>query len=226
MRVLYDYRSRLSGALLADQLKDVDGPDLNWGYPRGGAINQDDAIKLASNKRLALKTMAEAGVPTPRMFTVMFENVTGNTLAKPVIGRPDRHKGGSGFYFCRTMAGVNRAKAKGATHFLEFIPEAREFRVHVAFGKSIKIAEKIGNGNRKSFKRGAEFVYPDFNHKKSLRRYAKQAVASLGLDFGAVDILYKDDKYYVLEVNTAPSLTSASDVIDRYVKAFKEANNV
>lgn len=216
MIVHYDYRSRLSGALLADRLKDIDGPDINWGYPRGGAINSDQAIRLASNKRQALQAMIEAGVPTPRLFTNAI------VLDTPVIGRPDSHKAGSGFYFCRTEAGVRRAIRKGATHFLEFIPKAREFRVHVAFGRSIKIAEKIGDGNRKSFKRGAEFVYPDFDHKKSLRRYAKQAVASLGLDFGAVDILYKDGKYYVLEVNTAPSLTSASDAIDRYVKAFKE----
>ena len=45
---------------------------------------------------------------------------------------------------------------------------------------------------------------------------------SLGLDFGAVDVIYKDGKWYVLEVNTAPNLTSQSDVLDRYVKAFKE----
>lgn len=216
MNILYDYQSRLSGALLADRLKHVDGPDINWGYPRGGAINSDSAVRLASNKRLALLHMAQSGVSTPTIW------IGRPALTTPVIGRPDRHKAGSGFYFCRTEAGVRRAVRKGATHFLEFIPEAREFRVHVAFGKSIKIAEKIGEGNRKSFKRGAEFVYPDFDHKKSLRRVAKQAVASLGLDFGAVDILYKDDKYYVLEVNTAPSLTSNSDAIDRYVKAFKE----
>ena len=54
---------------------------------------------------------------------------------------------------------------------------------------------------------------------------AIQAVNLLDLDFGAVDIIYKDDEFYVLEVNTAPSLTSNSDILERYVKAFKEHNN-
>lgn len=230
MHVHYSYRSRLSGALLQQALEDIPGLSINWGYPRGGEVNQDSAIEAASNKRIALQIMYEAGVPTPRVFTDRFESLgvyrrngrTEELLAYPIIGRPDHHKGGSGFYFCRTMKGVRRALRKGATHFVEFIPDAREFRVHIVNGKSIKIAEKIGGGNRKNFKHGAYFAYPNFDHKKSLRRIAKQAVMSLGLDFGAVDILYKDEQYYVLEVNTAPALTSASDTLERYIRAFKE----
>lgn len=232
MHVHYDYRSRLSGALLEQALRDTPGKSINWGYPRGGNINLDGAVKRASNKRVALEVMQEAGVPTPTLYLTSPNTPTGALVdvdtggyvipSFPVIGRPDHHKSGSGFYFCRTLKGIARAKRKGATHFIEFIPEAREFRVHIVNGKSIKIAEKIGGGNRKNFKHGAYFAYPDFDHKKSLRRIAKQAVMSLGLDFGAVDILYKDENYFVLEVNSAPSLTSASDTLDRYVRAFKE----
>lgn len=223
MQVLYSSRSRFSGALLEEALADVDGPSINWGYPRGGEVNKDDAIRLASNKRLALEAMREAGVSTPAVYKKgELEGMADSGLMPIVIGRPDHHKGGSGFYFCRTIKGVRRAVRKGATHFIEFIPNAREFRVHIVNGKSIKIAEKMGEGNRKNFKHGAYFAYPDFGHKKSLRRIAKQAVMSLGLDFGAVDILYKEGNWYVLEVNTAPSLISQSDVFERYVRAFKE----
>ena len=40
------------------------------------------------------------------------------------------------------------------------------------------------------------------------RNQAIAAVRSLGLDFGAVDVLYREreDKAFVLEVNTAPGL--------------------
>lgn len=230
MQVRYSYRSRFSGLVLSQALADVDGPSINWGYPRGGELNRNQAVQLASNKRMALYTMLKAGVPIPAIFfTVEFDsglavfNIESALKAgKPFIGRPDSHKAGSGFYFCRTIKGVRRAIRKGATHFLEFIPDAREFRVHIVNGKSIKIAEKLGGGNRRNFNHGAYFAYPDFDHKKSLRRVAKQAVMSLGLDFGAVDLLYKDGQFYVLEVNTAPALTSASDVLERYVTAFKE----
>jgi len=97
-----------------------------------------------------------------------------------------------------------RTKA-AATHFMEYINIEREFRVHVVNGKSIKISEKIGGGNHS---RGAKFSYPhDFNHKKTLRRVSRAAVAALGLDFGAVDVIYSGEKFYVTEVNSAPALT-------------------
>ena len=40
-----------------------------------------------------------------------------------------------------------------------------------------------------------------------LRTTAEHAVEALGLDFGAVDIMYHENTFYVLEVNTAPGLT-------------------
>ena len=41
-----------------------------------------------------------------------------------------------------------------------------------------------------------------------MRFAAKQAIAALGLDFGAVDVMYriKDKCPYILEVNSTPSL--------------------
>ena len=51
---------------------------------------------------------------------------------------------------------------------------------------------------------------------------ALKAVAALGLDFGAVDIMYnaRENKYYVLEVNTAPGL--AGTTLEGYAKRFRE----
>jgi len=126
--------------------------------------------------------------------------------------------------------GIRRAKRLGASHFLKYIDHAREFRVHVVNGQSIKVSEKILTGTsqmRRNHRFGAISVYPhDFDHKKTLRKVAKQAVECLGLDFGAVDILYKDGVFYLLEVNTAMCLTDPqSDTLDRYVKAFTNENS-
>jgi glutathione synthase/RimK-type ligase-like ATP-grasp enzyme len=53
---------------------------------------------------------------------------------------------------------------------------------------------------------------------------AIKAVAALGLDFGAVDvILGRDGQFYVLEVNTACGLEERT--ADKYVEAFKEMLN-
>jgi D-alanine-D-alanine ligase-like ATP-grasp enzyme len=48
------------------------------------------------------------------------------------------------------------------------------------------------------------------------------AIKSLGLDFGAIDMIYNErrNQYYVLEVNTACGLTGTT--LDKYVEVFKE----
>jgi len=214
MKVYYGHKTRYSGRILERALANVEGEDVNWGYPViEDAINPSEAIRLASNKRVALTLMAAQGVPVPEFTTDL-----------PAVARPDKHFGGSGFFLCQTFDDVLWADEHGATHLLAFIEGGREFRVHVAFGKSIKVAEKIGgNPLIRNFKHGSKFMYPqNFEHKKTLRKLAKRAVRVLGLDFGAVDIIWKDGKWYVLEVNTAPSLTSNSDVLDRYIKAFTD----
>jgi D-alanine-D-alanine ligase-like ATP-grasp enzyme len=53
-----------------------------------------------------------------------------------------------------------------------------------------------------------------------LKSIAIQAINALSLDFGAVDIIYNqhENKYYVLEINTAPAL--AGTTLDSYVSAI------
>lgn len=214
MKVYYGRKSRKSGRLLQEALRGIEGPSINFGYQREGEINPSHAIYLASSKRRALEVMAKAEVPTPTLNGDRF----------PVVARPDKHRAGKHFWLCWNREELNEAYNLGATHHLKFIEGGREFRVHVAFGKSIKLVEKIGGDPViKNHAYGSQFMYPhNFSHKKSLRKWARKAVESLGLDFGAVDVIYKEGKFYVLEVNSAPSLTSENDTLGRYVRAFVE----
>jgi hypothetical protein len=194
------------------------GPPINLGWsdtPYVDCINKPDAVATAANKRIALWTLEAAGVPTL---------LVGDTFPPdifPVVGRPDYHREGRHFYVCSDYDQVWKASLRQrpvATHFQRLIVPDHEFRVHIVHGQSIKISEKFGGGNHAA---GASFHYPhDFHHKKTLRRTAKAAVAALGLDFGAVDVLWKDQPY-VLEVNSAPGLSDPhSDTLTRYVDAF------
>ena len=67
-------------------------------------------------------------------------------------------------------------------------------------------------------------MYPQPDaHKRTLRRIAKQAVAAVGLELGAVDILthaHEDTgpEHYVLEVNSAPGFQAELDTVDKYVQ--------
>ena len=53
-----------------------------------------------------------------------------------------------------------------------------------------------------------------------VRAQSVAAVRSLGLDFGAVDVVERQNKAYVLEVNTAPGLVGTT--LEKYVDAIRE----
>lgn len=230
MRVHYGRASKPSGQALARALAErgYGGQHINFGYGASrSALNSPQAIANATNKRRALQLMAEAGVPIPRPLAGdQYCNMRSDEF--PIVGRPDKHCQGRGFWYCRTQADIHKAlrgtrRKAAATHFMEFIEADHEFRVHIINGESIKISEKFGSeALTRNHAHGVRFGYPhDFNHKKTVRRVAKEAVEALGLDFGAVDVLWADGKPYVLEVNTAPCLTDNwSDTLERYAEAF------
>ena len=228
MQVLSSRKSRLSGDTLEAALRDAgyDGPQICWGYSgvstiTSGMLNLPGAVALATNKRLALIAMTRAGVPTllidPRGITEW-----------PVVARPDHHHAGRFLRICEDYSQLchhmrprlGRGRKAQCTHVQRYLGSAREFRVHVVNGLSIKISEKIGESGNHST--GAVFTSRiEDGHRVTMRGIAKDAVAALGLDFGAVDLMYRDGQFYVLEVNTAPCLTDPnSDTLARYVRAF------
>lgn len=193
--VRYTKKSRPSGELLNERLLEerYDGPEIIFGR--------------RNNKREALETFRANGIKIPR-FTYDCPDYR-------AVGRPDFHSKGRWMYF---KGDVQRRKHP-ATHWLEWIDVKREFRVHVVDGKSIKLSEKFPVGN---FKEGESFFryVDDCDFKSELRDLAKQAVEALEFEFGAVDIIYDGVHCYVLEVNSAPCLTTKSDTLERYVQAF------
>lgn len=199
----------------------------------GRMLNSREMIQAGSNKKQARRRFADAGVPAPLLF------LTGAQVTKenlPVVGRTSYHRKGEGFWFCRTLRDVQRAAQEGATHFMEFVPNTREYRVHT-FVKakhwgaaaterqpehyaSIKISEKVWTGDgepdpdepQKNHDFGWSFRAPQNRREEEINvvRYAaKQAIASLGMDFGAVDVMYRlgNKLPYVLEVNSTPSMS-------------------
>lgn len=204
-------------------------------------INNREMVRTSSNKKQARRTFAEAGIPAPKLF-LRAADIAEKDL--PVVGRTSYHKKGQGFWFCRTLAEVQRAVRAGATHFLEFVPNTREYRVHTfikprALGQeerepedyaSIKISEKVWQGKnkpdpnepQKNHEFGWTFLGPQNRREEELdvvRHAAKQAIAALGMDFGAVDVMYriKTKRPYVLEVNSTPSLADENaDTCERY----------
>lgn len=143
--------------------------------------------------------------------------------------------------FCRTLTRANSGRGiviatnsnevVDAPLYTKYIKKKKEFRVHVFKNQVIDLQEKRRSSNSpdsdfliRNHANGFVFCRDNISEPTDLRSTAIQAVSALGLDFGAVDIIYNAhyDKCYALEVNTAPGLEGTT--LQSYSKAIiKEA---
>jgi hypothetical protein len=143
-----------------------------------------------------------------------------------------------GIVVCRTLVSsqegrgiviaTNPDEIVDAPLYTKHVRHEHEFRVHVFKGSVIDFTQKkkrstgeeanpyVRNsaGNWVFCREGV--ILPD-----DVAKQAVDAVKALGLDFGAVDVAYREreDKAFVLEVNTAPGLEGTT--LERYTQAFK-----
>lgn len=89
--------------------------------------------------------------------------------------------------------------------YTKFIDKSGEYRVHVFNGECIDYSKKVATGEKNdvcSHDNGYLFIRGVKPIDENIE-LAIMAVKAMGLDFGAVDIIRKDKKSYVLEVNSA-----------------------
>lgn len=213
MRLCYSGKSAPSAQAIADCDDDIftvrsGQGDVNWGRARANTSLNPDTSNC-TNKRVMRELFAANDVPMPKLVRGFDYRDPESGYTFPIVGRPDHHTKGRGFWLCRNERDLHRAllgtrKKKAATHFMEFVEADHEYRVHVFKGKSIRISEKeffVDKDGKKDY----TTIKPTGNIRH-VRKAAKKAVAALGLDFGAVDILATEDDCWVLEVNAAPGL--------------------
>lgn len=237
MIIAYSGKSARSAQLLAGALEDLGvdvslnreyEADINWGRNQAGSeLNPD--ISNVTNKRVMRELFAEHGVPMPLLYDNIADAELAIGLGDYVVGRPDKHSKGRGFWLCKSHADIRQAlrgktyrngkHKKAATHFMEYIEAPREYRVHIFGGKSIRISEKkFGEAGETST---GEYITVKPQHNiKHVRKAAKKAMKAVGLDFGAVDILANDTECWVLEVNSAPHLGGSLPRV--YAQKFAE----
>ena len=207
---------------------------INWGSSSmpdkllvKNLLNKPEAVKDASNKLSAFKVLDKAGISIP-VATTNKETAKELFKGRVVVCR---HKltGHSGEGIEIVDKGEELPDSK---LYVEYILKTQEYRVHVVNGKVIDIQRKARdrgvpddevNWKVRNHKNG--FVYAregGIELPEHTKYMCIKAVASLGLDFGAVDLVYnqKRDRYYVLEVNTAPGLFGTT--LEKYVESFKE----
>lgn len=109
-----------------------------------------------------------------------------------------------------------------------------EYRVHVVSGQVILVQQKRrkedwgNNPHYNSLVRNLEssWIYAvnlDQLGLEAVKEAATRAVLTFGLDFGAVDVIYKHqtEQAFVLEINTAPGLDQDGSALTAYTEAFQ-----
>lgn len=192
-------------------------------------INPPQAIRNASNKLKSFELFQQTGVTVPQFFTSKEE-------ASEYLGE---NRGSS--IVCRTKLnghsgdGIVIANDQGdlvdAPLYTVYVKKQEEYRYHVFMGQVVDIQRKARrrdipdeniNWKVRNLDGGFIFAREGVVESPVASGEAVKAVSALGLDFGAVDLIYnqREDKYYVLEVNTAPGL--AGTTLDGYKRRFEE----
>lgn len=204
---------------------------INWGSSIHPAWihttmkNSPQAVERSSNKRTAFGVLRNGDVQIP--------DFTGDAgVAQQWLGHGDtvieRHvlngSGGDGIII--TPPGA--ARVGQAPLYTKYIKKKNEYRIHVFNGRIIDRQEKrrrrdLPDDNRQTLIRnlanGYVFCHDNVEPDQDVHDQALAAVRALGLDFGAVDVIWNERRHeaYVLEVNTMPGLEGQT------VQAYKNA---
>ncbi len=193
-----------------------------------GTLGEELAVVVAGNKLKAFEALQGVeGMRIPR-FTPSRECAQNWCDAGSVI--VERHllrgSGGDGIKIIEKKGTVTNAPL-----YVQYIKKQDEYRVHVFCGEAIDVQRKMRradapndqvNWRIRNHCNGFIFGREGVELPQHAIDLAVKAVSALGLDFGAVDLIYntKSSKYYVLEVNCAPGLEGTT--LEKYSEAIKK----
>lgn len=220
---------------------------INWGLTNipwrsdDFLINKTSAVLNSSNKLRTFELLDSKEIPIPLWCTDI-------ETARTLFDSDDKEK-----VVCRTLLssssgnGIVIAKSPDevvpAPLYTLYIKKKIELRVHVVAGRVIYIQQKRrltteqlearGITNRCKYIRNLSNGYIfsgdveplDSTTESLVYIYSLASIESLGLDFGAVDLIITGDyQVYVLEVNSAPGLEGTT--LSKYISEIKEVYHV
>lgn len=193
-------------------------------------LNSPEAVSKAISKRLSHESFRTSSIPTLEFTTDRTTASKWVQEGNSVLCRRDGLSAGAGIVYIPKGS----QSVPEADFYTKYFPKTHEYRAHVFKGKLIDLTQKrLQNGQAKNEKEDAvkrivrsldngwihahQGMDSDSHRRKRLEEAAVGAVAALGLDFGAVDILLfvpdkgprkASDVLAVCEVNTAPGLAN------------------
>lgn len=213
---------------------------INWGcssLPREvmkcNIINTPETVAEAANKLHFFEILKSYNLHNQDNKVSYPEFTTDRDVAqawqdegKTVV---ERHKltgnSGEGIVITEPDEEIGHAKL-----YTQYVPKKNEYRVHVFKGKAIDIQRKARvkdvadedvNWKVRNLDGGFIFAREDGQFPQDVEVQAVLAVEAIGLDFGAVDVIFNEKKSraYVLEINTAPGLMGTT--LEKYKEAFE-----
>ncbi len=207
---------------------------VNWGYsgtptfPIDRILNHPRNITFASNKLNAFTRFSLEDVPVPYWTVDYFEAIEYAEEHKcdMMVRRLLNSHSGRGIKIYKWDGDI----PEDVPLYVQYIKKQDEYRYHVFNGDIIDVQQKRKrrdidndevNYQIRSAHTGWVYCRDDVSPHPSLSSAAIRAVSSLGLDFGAVDIIWnaRREQGYVLEVNTACGLDGST--VDKYVEAIR-----
>lgn len=197
---------------------------INWGNPRvpgwwnrnarTNVLNHPESVRNAIDKIRTFNLLRAAGVPVPDFATSrrgalkFFKTERSKVLCR----RLTTAHSGRGITVARSPEALVEAPL-----YVKYVPKEREYRLHVLNGRVIDVEQKLRrNGVQqtedanlvRSHRNGWIFARNNITPvSDEVRRVAVNAVAVLGLDFGAVDLgVHSKFGVKVYEVNSAPGI--------------------
>ena len=205
------------------------GGEVRWsvGMPTGARlVNSPSAVSVASAKLRTFQRFDEGGVATvpftpdkavARGWLDAGHSVVARTLT--------RASGGRGIVLVDPGGDLPPAPL-----YTRYVKRRAEYRVHAMNGEVFDFTQKKRTYAEdevdwciRNHDRGWIFARLGVELPRAIPPLAVQAVASAGLDFGAVDVLDRSERSggpLVLEINTACGLEGTT--LERYARAIQE----
>lgn len=238
----------LSGALGIQRIKHVGSKFkgaagklvINWGASELPAevlkcrvLNNPNDVNVASNKLQFFRKMSaynfEAADPVriPDWTIDQLEAEGWLLEGTPVVAR-QKLTGNSGAGIVMANEGDDIV---AAPLYTKYVKKKEEYRIHILNGEVMDrqrkardrdVADENVDWQVRNHANGFIFQRNDFETPEDVEVQALRAMKAVGLDFGAVDVIYnqREGQAYVLEINTAPGLTGTT--LDNYTRAFNE----
>lgn len=211
---------------------------INWGSQtnKAGAswtiLNQPKHIRICSNKFEFFAHVKEK-VRIPDVTNDIDTARQWLEEGHEVMGR--RYVGSCGQDICWSS---DIERFCDSEFWSKYKKKESEYRIHIAFGEIISVQKKALRKEDpttgepidpstvdyrvRNHRNGFIFARHEITVPQDVFTQAEAAMATIGLDFGAVDVIWNnyEQKAYVLEINTAPGLEGTT-LVD-YTTAFKK----